>query len=265
MKFDIVEHFSKFPYCLDYITGNVQFDIDDEMIPQNLREALKSENSEQIQQTQPSQILIFKNQTFNTTSTIELFRSSARQLRSIIKYSNSDGMINYQGVSNSEKDILSDDESDIWYPSSSCPTEDCNCSKFPSIQKPSEMSLVPSVTSIESMSVVNAASVISISSITPLRSNRGVIIHWNVPCYYGISGYKVFVDGVHVTSVYSPMRTAAFIEDVNMEVAHHFAVSVTTDAEVRDVIQQQAIFFYDPDEFSYSGISVSVSSSKHKL
>ena len=257
MSFDLTEqlYYSKSLNTSNNFHRNYIFDLNDDLVPQNLREAFMSENSDPAQ----SQIVIFKNNVVNTSSSIELIKSNDNQadfiteLQSITRRG-SDDVINDRDTQNPND--KTDDDPELWYPSRTCPNG-CNCGKCPidnDIQhSQSIMSLVPSNSST-SMTLVpsNSNFFISITDVIPLRNNFGAIIHWSVLHYHGISGYKIFLDGNHAASVYSPTRTVAFIDNVNMKFPHHFAVSIMKNGSVREPFQHhsmQAIYLYDPNNF----------------
>ncbi|XP_070507029.1 uncharacterized protein [Chironomus tepperi] len=231
MSFDLTEklYYSKSLNTAKYFHRNYLFDLDDELVPQNLREALMSENSDPV----PSQIVIFQNKLVNKSSSIELIKSNDNQ---------ADYITSLQSITRRGSDDVTndrdktDDESETWFPSRACPNG-CNCGKCPIDKgiKPSQsvMSLVPSNSST-SMTLVpsNSNFFISITDVVPLRNNFGAIIHWSVLHYHGISGYKIFLDGNHVASVYSPSRTVALIDNVNMKFPHHIAVSIIKTGSV---------------------------------
>lgn len=261
MSFELSEkiYHSKLLNTGNYLHRNYLFDLDDDLIPRNLREAFMSNSSDPA----PSQIVIFKNKVVNTSSSIELIKSNDTQadfiteLQSITRRG-SDDVINDQDEQNLITEV-SDDDPEMWFPTRTCPNG-CNCGKCPienginDVQhSQSIMSLVPSNSST-SLTIVpsNSNFFISITDVVPLRNNFGAIIHWSVLHYHGISGYKVFLDGHHAASVYSPSRTVAFIDNVNMKFPHHFAVSIIKTGSVREPFQQhsmQAIYLYDPNNF----------------
>lgn len=261
MSFDLTKNFyySKSSNTTDFFHRSYPFDLDDDLVPKNLREAFMSENSDPPQ----AQIVIFKNKVVNTSSSIELIKSNDNQadfiteLQSITRRG-SDDVINDRDIQNPNAEVndKTDDDPEMWYPTRTCPNG-CNCGKCPidnAVQHTqSIMSLVPSnSSSLMTLVASNSNFFISITDVVPLRNNSSAIIHWSVLHYHGISGYKIFLDGNHVASVYSSTRTVAFIDNVNMEFPHHFAVSIIKNGSVRETFQHhsmQAIYLYDPNNF----------------
>lgn len=279
MSFDLSEtiFYSKFINEENIYNNRLPLDLDDELIPRPLRESLKSENSEQIELLQvPSNFTIFRNNIVKASSSIELIKSNDNQAELHSNNKEDDDVINHNAAEESAvtknpnaeaiQQAQTEEEPEIWFPTRTCPNE-CNCGKCPidkgietafimdgQVLSQSVMSLVPSSSSITMTFVQgNPNLFISITDVIPLRNNQSAIIHWSVLHYHGISGYKVFLDGNLVASVFSPTRTVAFIDDVNMKFPHHFAVSIMRgDSSVRETFQQhsmQAIYFYDPNNF----------------
>jgi hypothetical protein len=155
-------------------------------------------------------------------------------------------------------------EVDSWEMAKMCPNG-CNCGKCPLVndsheemdmesQKISILSLAPNLSSISFIEEPNKSIMyLSITYVIPLR-NYGAIIRWNVMNQHGIRGYNIFMDGIQVSSVHSPSRMSAVIENVNMKIPHHFAVSITP-ASFNEKIpstyyhNMHAVYLHRPNNF----------------
>jgi hypothetical protein len=133
---------------------------------------------------------------------------------------------------------------------------ECNCGNCPIghlqfSHNTSDTSLIASISSSSSIDehCDEWKSFLSITYVGPLR-NYGAIIHWNVMHYHGIRGYEIHLDGNRVSLVHSPKRTSAFIENVNMNFPHHFAIAIVpnVDAKIFELSDRrmQAVYIYHP-------------------
>lgn len=104
--------------------------------------------------------------------------------------------------------------------------------------------------SVSNVSQFDHSSPIVITKIMPVRHN-GVIIHWKMQNMIGVRGYKVLVDGQISSSVHSADRTSAFVDNIEMNAPHQFAIKAIQDDEWWDegfATQQDltAIYNYSP-------------------
>lgn len=198
------------------------FNLNDNMVPEQLREAYLSKNS-----PSPSTPKFLSLSTLavddNTSIEFVVTEETTRQYHNISASSSSDVLMQV-----SDDDSIAD-EVDSWEMAKMCPNG-CNCGTCPLVDEEkriSILSLAPNLSSISFIEEPNkSTSYLSITYVIPLR-NYGAIIRWNVMNQRGIQGYKIFMDGVQVSSVHSPSRMSAVIENVNMKIPHHFAVSIT--------------------------------------
>lgn len=227
------------------------FNLNDSVVPEQLRNAYLSQNS-----PSPSapKILSFSTLTVDDNTSIEFVvtKETTRQYHNISESSLSD-------VHLSDDDNMVD-EVDSWEMAKMCPNG-CNCGKCPLVDENEEinsrkisiLSLAPNLSSISFIDEPNkSASYLSITYVIPLR-NYGAIIRWNVINQHGIRGYKIFMDGIQVSSVHSPSRMSAVIENVNMKIPHHFAVSITPTISEKIPTalyhNMHAVYLYKPNNF----------------
>jgi hypothetical protein len=89
----------------------------------------------------------------------------------------------------------------------------------------SNISLVRKCSSFTPHSSRPNDSYVKIIRIVPIR-NDSAIIHWKSRRTWNDKGFKIFVDGNLATIIYSPERTSAFINNVDMDEMHQFSISV---------------------------------------
>lgn len=231
------------------------FNLKDNLVPERLRNAYISRNS-------PSpcfpEITSFSTLAVADNSSIELVVTEETKTQ-----------CNTRGFASS--DVLaqiSDDEDLVDEVESWEMAKMCNCGKCPIVTNKEEekriqmnsqnisiLSLSPNLSSISFIKEPHKiTSYLSISYVIPLR-NYGAIIRWIAMNQNGIMGYKVFIDGIQVSSVHSPSRMSAVIENVNMKIPHHFAVSITPTS-INEKLpatihyhNMHAVYLYKPNNF----------------
>lgn len=220
------------------------FNLNDELVPQQLRDAYMSQNS-----PSPSPSA----QKLMSFSTLRVTEETTRKYHNVTESSSSDVLMQLSD------DTL--DEVDSWEMAKMCPNG-CNCGRCPLVDDEegetdsrnySVISLAPNLSSISFIEESNkATSFLSITYVIPLR-NYGAIIRWNVINQHGIRGYKIFMDGIQVSSVHSPSRMSAVIENVNMKIPHHFAVSITPTVgeKIPSILyhNMHAVYLFKPNNF----------------
>jgi hypothetical protein len=180
----------------------------------------------------------------NISTAIIVGRDSNMELRGLLP--SNDKFIKNSSSNDDE------DENDSWKMAETCLNGCKKCRKFTtdeSFPTINIISLTPSL--LTNRSLPNIRSYLSIVYVMPLR-NFGAIIRWTANHQYDIRGYKVFVDGAHVSTVHSKSRLSALAEHVNMKIPHHFAVSVIPFAEKIPKTSHRnmhAVYLYKPNEF----------------
>jgi hypothetical protein len=124
-----------------------------------------------------------------------------------------------------------EDESESWEMAETC-LNGCNkCGKHTIL---SEESSIEALT-LTTYSSRDITSHLSIDGVIPLQ-NIGAIIRWTVNYrQHDVRGYKVFVDGVHASTIHSNSRLSALVENVNMNVPHLFAVSTISSNDNKKI------------------------------
>lgn len=189
---------------------------------ERLREALMSPSSKESTQ-------------FLSISSVIVGRDSSMNLRELLPPN--------------DKNYNEEDEGELWMMAETCLNGCEKCRTHETKSAINILSLAPSLSTTNSLP--NIRSYLSIAYVIPLR-NFGAIIRWTVNHPYDIRGYKVFVDGAHVSTVHSKSRLSALAENVNMKIPHHFAVSVIPCAEripKTSYRNMHAVYLYKPNEF----------------
>lgn len=238
MSFKFSENFiSSKSFKMEEISSK-SFNLYDDMVPKQLRDAYLSQNSS---------VLTLSTLTFDDDASVKVVvkRNTARQLNSATNSSSCDVLTT---ISDGEEN-----EIESWEMAKMCPNG-CNCGSCPLVKNEifSLHSLAPNLSTISLPNNHNQSnSFLSISYVIPLR-NYGAIIRWNVVHQRDIRGYKIFMDGSQVSSV-GRGRVSAVIENVNMQTPHHFAVTIIPNVSEKITPflyhNMHAVYLYKPNDF----------------
>lgn len=210
---------------------SLSFNLFNDVVPIQLRDSLMSQDSSQMTLTETSVELMLTNDRFSFASNRSSSSSEVLMVRE------------------------EEHEGESWEMAKTCPSDECNCGKCPLIEENSPPNSISDVSLAPSYSTISQpeANFLSIAYVVPLR-NYGAIIRWNVQYQHGVGGYKLFIDGVQVSSVHSPSRMSALVESVNMKIPHHFAVSIIPSASEKKMPKisyrnMHAVYLYKPTNF----------------